>query len=108
MRTTVALARLPIHALAAVLVVTGGMALASPASAAVTLPVPTTFGTSPAPLSGSASDPCGFSKPYGYIGDDDITFSAVIDAPSDAPASAEFRIVPSDGSAPLDFVTGPT
>jgi len=55
--------------------------LAATPAAAAALPTPVTFGTSPAPLSGSASDPCGFTKPYGYIGNDDITFNAVISVP---------------------------
>jgi hypothetical protein len=55
-------------------------ALAATPAAAAALPTPATLGASPAPLSGSASDPCGFTKPYGYIGNDDITFSAVITA----------------------------
>jgi hypothetical protein len=81
------------------------VALVTPAAAAPVLPTPTTFGTSPAPLSGSASDPCGFSAPYGYIGTDDITFSAVINVPAGGTAAAEFLITPGDGSAPLDFTT---
>lgn len=91
--------------LAAVVVMASGAFLASPAGAATTLPTPTTFGTSPTPLSGSPSDPCGFSQPYGFIGLGDITFSAVISAPGGGTAAAEFLIVPSDGSAPLDFTT---
>src|SRR5580700_7352285 len=84
-----------------------GVSMAAPqiATAATTLPTPTTFGTSPAPLSGSATDPCGFTAPYGYIGAGNITFSAVLTAPSGINPQAEFLIVPSDGSASLDFVT---
>jgi len=80
--------------------------LAATPAAAAALPAPSTFGTSPAPLSGSASDPCGFTKPYGYIGNDDITFSAVISVPGGGSAAAEFLITPGDGSAPLDYTTG--
>ena len=80
--------------------------LAATPAAAAALPTPSAFGTSPAPLSGSASDPCGFTKPYGYIGNDDITFSAVISVPGGGSAAAEFLITPGDGSAPLDYTTG--
>lgn len=80
--------------------------LAATPAAAVALPTPVTFGTSPAPLSGSASDPCGFTKPYGYIGNDDITFNAVISVPGGGSAAAEYLITPGDGSAPLDYTTG--
>jgi hypothetical protein len=81
-------------------------ALAATPAEAAALPTPTTFGTSPAPLSGSASDPCGLTQPYGYIGNDDITFSAVITDPGGGSAAAEFLITPGDGSAPLDYTTG--
>lgn len=80
--------------------------LAATPAAAAALPTPVTFGTSPAPLSGSASDPCGFTKPYGYIGNDDITFNAVISVPGGGSAAAEYLITPGDGSAPLDYTTG--
>lgn len=80
--------------------------LAATPAAAAALPAPVTFGTSPAPLSGSASDPCGFTKPYGYIGNDDITFNAVISVPGGGSAAAEYLITPGDGSAPLDYTTG--
>ena len=80
--------------------------LAATPAAAVALPAPVTFGTSPAPLSGSASDPCGFTKPYGYIGNDDITFNAVISVPGGGSAAAEYLITPGDGSAPFDYTTG--
>jgi hypothetical protein len=73
------------------------------ASAQTTLPTPTTFGTSPPPESGKPNDPCGFSAPYGYIGFGDITFSALVSSPAGGVVSAEFLIVPSDGSAPLDL-----
>jgi hypothetical protein len=80
--------------------------LAATPAAAAALPTPVTFGTNPAPLSGSASDPCGFTKPYGYIGNDDITFNAVISVPGGGSAAAEYLITPGDGSAPLDYTTG--
>jgi hypothetical protein len=99
------LARLRLSVLAVVTIVGCGIVLAPAVEAATTLPTPTTFGTSPAPLSGSSSDPCGFSQPYGYIGTGDITFSAVISVSGGATAAAEFSIVPGDGSPPLDFVT---
>ena len=73
------------------------------ASAQTTLPTPTNFSTSPAPLGGKPNDACGFTAPYGYIGLDDVTFSAVVTGPANAGLSAEFLIVPSDGSAPFDF-----
>lgn len=73
------------------------------ASAQTTLPTPTNFGTSPTPLNGKPNDPCGFTAPYGYIGADDVTFSAVATGQPGLGLSAEFLIVPSDGSSPLDF-----
>lgn len=90
------------------LLAAGGLAVASllapqAASAHTTLPTPTNFGTSPVPLSGKPHDPCGFSQPYGYIGTDDVTFSANVSAAGNGMVSAEFRIVPSDGTAPLDI-----
>jgi hypothetical protein len=82
-----------------------GVCLIAPqvASAQTTLPTPTNFGTSPAPMGGSPHDPCGFHQPYGYIGLDDVTFSATLSAPAGVAAFAEFLIVPGDGSAPLNF-----
>jgi hypothetical protein len=73
------------------------------ASAGTALPTPTNVATSPAPLSGKPNDPCGFSAPYGYIGADDITFRANVSAAAGQLVFAEFLVVPSDGSAPLDF-----
>jgi hypothetical protein len=82
-----------------------GVCLFAPqgASAQTTLATPTDFGTSPAPMGGSPKDPCGFHKPYGYIGADDITFSAVVSGPANVQLAAEFLIVPSNGSTPLDL-----
>lgn len=77
------------------------------ASAQTTLQTPTNFGTSPTPLSGKPNDACGFTAPYGYIGLGDITFSAVVSGPANSGLSAEFLVVPSDGSAPFDL-TVPT
>jgi hypothetical protein len=87
-----------------------GVCLLAPqgAIAQTTLPTPTNFSTSPAPMGGSSKDPCGFSQPYGYIGAGDITFSAVATGPANVPLLAEFLIVPSDGSAPLDFSVATT
>jgi hypothetical protein len=96
----------PIRFLTVVSVMASGLALASSAGAATTtLPAPTVFGTTPAPLSGSAADPCGFSKPYGYVGLGTISFSAVIAAPGTTSAAAQFLIVPGNGSAPMRFTT---
>jgi hypothetical protein len=82
-----------------------GVCLLAPqgAGAQTTLPTPTNFGTSPTPLNGKPNDPCGFSAPYGSIGADDITFSAVVSASPGQLVYAEFDIVPSDGSPPLDI-----
>jgi FG-GAP-like repeat len=107
MRRAAAARRLPVCLLAALTGIVSAIVLAPTASAAGTLPEPTSFGTSPAPLSGSPADPCGFTKPYGYIGAGDITFRAVISVPGLAPAAAEFAIVPGDGSPPLRFTTAP-
>jgi hypothetical protein len=85
------------------LVLGGCLLVPRAAGAQTTLPTPTNFGTSPAPLNGKHNDTCGFTAPYGYIGADDVTFSAVVSAPSGQLVFAEFRIVPNDGSAPLDF-----
>jgi hypothetical protein len=74
-------------------------------SAQTTLQTPTNFGTTPAPLNGKPNDACGFSAPYGYIGADDITFSAVSTGPAGVGLSAEFLIVPSNGSQTLDLTT---
>ena len=73
------------------------------ASAQTTLPTPTNFTTSPAPLSGKPNDACGFSAPYGYVGLDDVTFSAVVSGPANAGLDAEFLVVPGDGSPPFDL-----
>src|ERR1700733_7074918 len=80
--------------------------LAATPAAAAALPTPVTFGTNPAPLSGSASDPGGVTKAYGFFLNDDITFNAVISVPGGGSAAAEYLITPGDGSAPLDYTTG--
>ena len=68
------------------------------------LPVPTALGTNPAPAGGVAGDACGAQAPYGYIGLDDIIFSATASWPTDPqPVSIEFDVVGDDGSAPLDY-----
>lgn len=72
------------------------------ASAQTTLSTPTNFATSPAPLGGKPNDACGFTAPYGYIGLTDIAFSAVVSGPANVGLSAEFLVVPGDGSPPLD------
>lgn len=78
------------------------------AGAQTTLPTPTTFGTFPPPLSGSAADPCGFAEPYGYIGAGPIEFTAVVTSPPDGEfVGAEFLVVPGNGAPTLDYSLPP-
>lgn len=85
-------------------VIAGSAGLAPPAGASTVLATPTNEMTSPAPLGGLPSDVCGDEQPYGYIGLDDITFSADVSGPAGQALNAEFYILPGDGSAPVDYV----
>jgi hypothetical protein len=75
------------------------------AHAATTLPVPTSLGTSPAPVPGDA---CGATQPYGYVGATSISFAATVADPSISSVSVEFSVVADDGSGSYDVTAGGT
>jgi hypothetical protein len=91
---------------ASVLIATAVVLGSAPTSAYADtpLPVPTALGTSPAPAGGASGDACGAQAPYGYIGLNDVTFSATASWPVNPQGvSMEFDVVGDDGSAPLDY-----
>lgn len=96
---------------AAALALAAAGVVAAPGIAAAdtaTLPAPTQYTTSPAPVGGNPQDPCGSQQPYGYVGltAGYLTFTAVVHgAATDAQAAAHFQVWPVDSPSTVTDVT---
>lgn len=66
-------------------------------------PAPSGLGTTPVPVGGAADDACGANAPYGYIGNNSVTFRATSNGSPSVFYDTEFLIEPGDGSAPYDY-----
>lgn len=93
---------------AAALLLAAAAFAASPGTAAAadgTAPAPAPGGlfTNPAPVGGAADDGCGATAPYGYIGNNGVTFTATSNGSASTWYDTEFLVEPGDGSAPYDY-----